>query len=170
MKGKAITLDTIIDKFGKQGDKTGWRYVEIPSVFALQLYPGNKKSFRVSGKIDSFPIEKVALLPMGDGNFILPLNTNIRKGIHKKEGQKVTLKIKHDAGEILLDQDLLDCLEEDKVAKELFFKLAPSHRNYFSKWISSAKTDATKAKRIAMSLEAIVKKMNYGEMLRAAKK
>jgi len=170
MKSKIISFDAIIDKFKKQGEKTGWWYVEVSEPIAQQLYPGNKKSFRITGKIDAHPIEKAALLPMGDGKFILPLNAAIRKGIKKKEGQKVLLNVKHDAGELKLDQDLLDCLQEDVVANKLFFELTPSHRNYFSKWIASAKTDATKAKRIAMTLEAVVKKMDYGQMLRAAKK
>ena len=170
MKGKALTFEAIINKFDNQGEKTGWRYIEIPAVLAQQLFPANKKSFRVTGKIDSYPIEKVAVMPMGDGNFILPLNTVIRKGIGKKEGHSVTLNLKHDAGELLIDRDLLDCLEEDPVAKKIFNKLAPGHKNYFSKWIASAKTDATKTKRIAMTLEALVKGMDYGEMIRAGKR
>jgi hypothetical protein len=168
-KQKNISFEALILKFGKQGEKTGWRYIEIPSVIAQQLFPGNKKAFRVSGKIDHFRIEKVALMPMGDGKFILPINTTIRKGIHKKEGQKISLIFRHDTGDLPMDQDLIDCLEEDPVAKEFFFELTPGHRNYFSKWIAGAKTDATKAKRIAMTLDALVKKWDFGRMLREGK-
>jgi Domain of unknown function (DUF1905)/Bacteriocin-protection, YdeI or OmpD-Associated len=169
MKGKGVKFDVVINKFGKQGEKTGWRYIEIPKLIAQQLYPGNNKSFRVSGKIDRHLLEKVALLPMGDGNFILPLNTAICKGIGKNEGHNVILSLKHDKGELLMDQDLLDCLEEDPVAKEFFLTLSPGHRNYFSKWIASAKTDATKTKRIAMTLEALVRRIDFAQMLRAQK-
>ena len=60
MKKKGVAFDAIILKFGDQGEKTGWRYIEIPAVIAQQLVPGNKKAFRVSGKIDHFKIDKVA--------------------------------------------------------------------------------------------------------------
>ncbi len=170
MKKKGVTFDAIILKFGKQGEKTGWRYIEIPTVVAQQLFPGNRKAFRVSGSIDKFPIDKLALMPMGDGKFILPINASTRKGTGKDTGQKLTITFRHDPGEVPLDQDLLDCLEEDPVAKKIFFKLTPGHRNYFSKWISQAKTDATKARRIAMTLDAMMRNMDFGQMLREAKK
>ena len=170
MKNKLLSFDAIINKFGNQGEKTGWRYIDIPALLAQQLFPGNKKSFRVSGKIDNVVIEKVATLPMGDGNFILPLNATLRKQLNKKEGQKIILSVKHDDEELPIDADLVECLNEDKVAKKLFYDLPAGHRNYFSNWIASAKTDGTKSKRIAMTLDALVKKMNYGEMIRAAKK
>lgn len=169
MKSKKIVFEAIIEKFGKQGEKTGWQYIEIPALIAQQLYPGNKKSFRISGTIDQHPLDKAALIPMGEGNFILPLNAAIRKGIGKKEGHKVTLRFKHDSGELEMEPDLLICLDEDPVAKKVFMKLTPGHRNYFSKWIASAKTDVTKAKRIAMTLEAMIKGWDYSQMLRNKK-
>ncbi|WP_262919566.1 YdeI/OmpD-associated family protein [Niabella hibiscisoli] len=44
--------------------------------------------------------------------------------------------------------------------------MAPSHQNYFSKWIDDAKTDATKTKRIAQALFGLNNKMDYGQMIR----
>jgi hypothetical protein len=170
MKKKTVSFETVILKFGKQGEKTGWRYIEVAAVSAQQLFPGNRKAFRVSGKIDNHSIDKIALMPMGDGRFILPLKQEIRKAIGKKEGMKIMVSFYHDTGEIQLDPDLIECLNDDAIAKNKFYAMTPSHRSYFSKWIGSAKTPATKAKRIAMTLEAMVKNMDFGAMLRAAKK
>ncbi|MCH5689032.1 YdeI/OmpD-associated family protein [Niabella sp. W65] len=50
--------------------------------------------------------------------------------------------------------------------KSVFASLAPSHQNYFSKWIDDAKTDATKTKRIAQALFGLNNKMDYGQMIR----
>ena len=80
-----IEFTTTIKQFDKQGEKTGWTYIDIPSDIAEKLMPGNRKGFRVKGKLDSFPFKGVALLPMGGGNFILTLNADIRKGIRKKK-------------------------------------------------------------------------------------
>ena len=170
MKKKEVTFSTVILKFGKQGEKTGWRYILIPEIEAQQLFPGNRKSFRVSGAIDKFKIDKTAVMPMGDGSFILAINAAMRKATGKDTGQKLSVSLKHDPGELALDKDLVACLEEDTVAKMIFFKLTPGHRNYFSKWISQAKTDTTKARRIALTLDALVRNMDFGQMLREEKK
>ena len=50
-----------------------------------------------------------------------------------------------------------------------FNSLAGSHRNYFSKWIDSAKTEQTKTKRIAMALSALSRGLGYPEMMREDK-
>jgi uncharacterized protein YdeI (YjbR/CyaY-like superfamily) len=60
-------------------------------------------------------------------------------------------------------------LKEDPAALQFFKSLPPSHQQYYSKWIESAKTSATKAKRIVISMEGFGKKQGYGEMMRAYK-
>lgn len=74
-----IEFKVVIEKFSKQGEKTGWTYIEISSEIAQKLKPGNKKTFRVKGFLDNFYFEGIALLPMGGGNFIMPLNASHRK-------------------------------------------------------------------------------------------
>ena len=69
-----IRFKTIILKFQKQGEKTGWTYIEVAADLAQQLKPGNKKTFRVKGKLDGYSFQQVALLPMGNGSFIMALN------------------------------------------------------------------------------------------------
>jgi hypothetical protein len=165
-----IVFTTTILRFDKKGEKTGWTYIEIPAGISLQLKPGNKKSFRVKGKLDNFPIEKTALLPMGEGNFILPLNAKMRKGIGKKYGAMLTVQLGVDKRELALNPEMIECLTDEPDALNFFKQLSKSHQSYFSKWIDSAKTNATKAKRIAMTVNALSGKMNFGEMLRAQKR
>ena len=68
-----VEFTTIILQFAEQGEKTGWTYIEIPADIAQQLSPGNKKSFRVRGMLDGFAVAGMALMPMGEGNFIMAL-------------------------------------------------------------------------------------------------
>lgn len=165
-----LHLKFIIKKFGRQGEKTGWSYLEFSAEQAAALKPGNKTSFRVSGQIDSFPIDKVALLPMGGGSFIMPLNAAIRKGIKKQKDAEVEAHLFADNEPIKIDADLISCLEDETTALTTFNGLPKGHRNYFSKWIEAAKTETTKAKRIAMAVTALAKGMNFPEMIRANKK
>jgi hypothetical protein len=166
---KMIQYKTTIHRFEKQGEKTGWTYIEIPADLAQELFPGNKKSFRVKGKLDNFPIHNVALMPMGDGSFIMAVNARMRKGIAKKHGAMLDVKIEKDDSEIPIHPELIACLEEDEEARQYFESLAPSHRLYFSKWISDAKTEPTKVKRLTQCILALSQQKDYGTMIREQK-
>jgi hypothetical protein len=163
-----LHIVTSIERFDKKGEKTGWHFVEISATQARKL-KDSKVSFRVKGTIDALTIQKTALIPMGNGDFILPLNATLRKAIGKKHGDKITLNLELDERKLILSPDLISCLKEDPAALQFFKSLPPSHQQYYSKWIESAKTAATKAKRIVMSMEGFGKKQGYGEMMRAYK-
>jgi len=165
-----VRYTTTILQFAAQGEKTGWTYIEIPVDIAEKLKPGNKKSFRVKGKLDDYPINKTALLPMGGGRFIMPLNAVIRKGIDKRKGAMLKVQLEEDPAPLKILKALLDCLKDEPEAFARFNKMPKSHQHYYSKWIESAKTEPTKAKRIAMTVNAMIKGMDYGEMMRAARK
>jgi hypothetical protein len=159
---------TTIQRFDKKGEKTGWHFVEISATQARKL-KDSKVSFRVKGTIDALTIQKTALIPMGNGDFILPLNATMRKAIGKKHGDKITLNLELDERKLILSPDLMSCLKEDPAALQFFKSLPPSHQQYYSKWIESAKTAATKAKRIVISMEGFGKKQGYAEMMRSYK-
>lgn len=162
-----IAFSTTLLKFDKKGEKTSWTFIEISASQAKKLKPDTKVSFRVRGKLDSHPIKQVAIMPMGDGAFILPVNGAMRKAIGKKSGDKVKVTLEADDSQIILSRDLMACLKDDPAALAAFKKLPGSHQKYFSRWIESAKTTATKTKRIVMTVEALTKKMDFGTMLRA---
>ena len=164
-----INFTATILQFHKQGEKTGWSYIEIPADVAKQIKPNNKKSFRVKGKLDNFKIKSVALMPMGNGNFIMPINATMRKGTHKRKGAMITVSIEEDKAPLNLNEDFLACLNDDPDALKNFNSLAGSHRNYFSKWIDSAKTEPTKTKRIAMAVSALSRGLGFPEMMREDK-
>ena len=164
------SFTTIIKKFSDKGEKTGWTYIDIPLAVSLKLNPGVKKSFRVKGKLDEFKIEAVSLIPMGEGNFIIPLNASMRKGIVKKQGGTLKVSLELDKSERLLSADFVSCLEDEPKAFNFFKSLTKSHQHYFSSWIESAKTDSTKIKRISQSVIALSQGLGYPEMLRLQKK
>ncbi|WP_121355355.1 YdeI/OmpD-associated family protein [Flavisolibacter nicotianae] len=164
-----LQFKTIIQKFDKQGEKTGWTYIAISREQATALNPNVKTSFRVKGTLDQYAIEKLALLPMGDGSFIMPLNAATRKGIRKAKGAEVFVRLKIDSDPIQLDADFLECLQDEPLAVKMFESLPKGHRNYFSHWIESAKTTSTKAKRIAMAVDALARGMGFPQMMRARK-
>lgn len=162
----SVSFECIIKKFKTQGEKTGWTYIEIPAAVAAKLKPATKTSFRVKGKIDHHKIEKASLLPMGGGNFILPLNKTIRTSIKKQVGAKVTVNFAEDKREFKLDDELMACLNDEPAAYTAFTKLPPSHQRYYSKWITDAKTQETKTKRIARTITGMLENRSFGETLK----
>ncbi len=161
-----IAFAAELKQFGKQGEKTGWTYFELSEKLAGKLVPGMRKSFRVKGSIDACKIKQVAILPMGDGNFIMPVNALMRKAIRKKKGDKIDVVLEADKSELQLSGDFLSCLEDEPNAKAWFESLPKSHQQYYSKWIESAKTEPTKIKRIAIVVNGLARHMDYGAMLR----
>lgn len=165
-----IDFNTLILQFGAYGDKTGWTYILIPADQAQLLKPGDKRSFRVKGLLDNFEIAGKSLLPHGDGTFIFPLNEAIRAGIRKGAGASVQVRLTFDADfKIEVPDDLQDCFDFEPEAAEYFNSITKSHRGYFIKWINDAKTDETRAVRIISTVNAAMRRMDYGAMLRERK-
>lgn len=164
-----VRFTVTIKKFGSKGEKTGWTYFEVPADIAQELKPGNKKEFKVKGKLDKYTIKRTSLIPMGGGLFIMALNADMRKAIHKKEGAMLLVQLSEDKSDFVFNADFIECLKDEPPAHSFFQSLTGSHQRYFSKWIDSAKTDTTKTKRIAMAVNALARSMGYPEMIRSSR-
>jgi hypothetical protein len=165
-----ITFSTKIRKFDRQGEKTGWTYIEISSSLANKLNPGKKAAYRVKGRLDQHTIQRVAILPMGQGSFIMPLNAKIRKAIGKEKGDMLRAQLELDERTIPPSSDFMTCLRDDTRAMAHFKTLSGSHQRYFSKWIEEAKTVETKTRRITMAVIALGQAQGFPEMVRANRK
>lgn len=166
-----VEFTTMILQFAEQGEKTGWSYIEIPADIAQQLKPGNKKSFRVRGMLDALPVCGMALMPMGEGNFIMALKAEVRKGIRKNAGAMLQVRLEEDTDyKVEMPADLQECFDFEPEALEFFNTLAKSHRDYFIKWIDSAKTRETREKRVVNTINAMLRKWSYNVMLREMRK
>ncbi|RYE30970.1 MAG: DUF1905 domain-containing protein [Sphingobacteriaceae bacterium] len=165
-----IELTAILLQFGEKGEKTGWMYVHIPAAIAQEIKPDTKVSFRVKGFLDEVAIAGLALVPMGEGDFILPVKAALRKAIRKEKGAMVKLQLQLDPDfKIEMPDDLAECFADEPQALQYFENLPKSHRQYYFKWINEAKTEITRIKRIVATLNAASQKMSYAEMIRAMK-
>ena len=115
-----VTFTATIEKFDKQGEKTGWTYILIPRKIAGELNKGVKKSYRVKGKLDDTPIAQVALVPMGEGDFIMAINAAMRKGLGKRNGATVKVQLEPDKSKIVPPAELIACLQDEPEAYEYF--------------------------------------------------
>ena len=165
-----VIFEAEIERFEKMGEKTGWTFVHVPASIANQIKPNCKKSYRIKGKLDHLQIEGLALTPMGEGNFILALKSELRKQLNKQEGAILHLQLEeHKDFKVEIPEDLELCLMEERHCLDNFLKLRQSHRLYFINWLNTAKTEATRVKRLTMIVMAMDKNMDFPEMIRNAK-
>ena len=106
---------------------------------------------------------------MGDGDYIMALNAEVRRKIRKGKGASLKVQLEFDEKPLTISGDLLECLHDEPGALSYFRSLNKSHQGYFSKWIESAKTEPTRAKRIALAVNALAKGLGFPEMLRSQK-
>ena len=159
-----------IERFAEMGEKTGWSYVFIPHTVAQEIKADCKKSFRVRGRIDQLEISGVATVPMGGGDFIIALKGSVRKALRKEKGAIVQLELEEDKDfKIEIPDDLELCLSDEQHLIDGFMKLPMSHRNWYINWLNSAKTDATRTKRLVKIVSAMDRGMTFSEMMREDK-
>jgi hypothetical protein len=165
-----VNLKAEIERFSKNGEKTGWSYVFIPQDVADQIKSNSRIGFRVRGFIDQIAISGMSVMPVKDEGFILPLNKPLRKALKKEEGALIELNLEFDVDfKIEMPDDLEICLAQEEGLLEHFLSIPKSHQNYFINWLNTAKTEPTRTKRIVMIVNAMYHKQDFGLMIRSNK-
>lgn len=166
-----VNFKAEIERFESNGEKTGWSYVFIPEEIAQQIKPNDRRGMRVRGQIDNVAISGKSLIPMGGGDFILALDAKLRKQLRKETGSPVTLSLANDVDfKIEMPEDLEVCLAQEDGLLEHFLSYTKAHQNYFINWLNTAKTEATRTKRLVMIVDAMAKKQDFGLMMRSNRK
>jgi hypothetical protein len=141
-----VDKDYLVQKFEGKG---GWTYVEIPEI------PMPKTSFgmlKVKGKIENYKFSNVRLMPLGNGHLMLAVKSEIRKKIKKQAGDTVRITLYEDNLPTEIPEELAICLEYENGILEKFGKYSDGKKKAFVDWIYSAKTEQTKAERIAKTI------------------
>ena len=108
---------------------------------------------------DAFPTEKTAMGSFGRITSVkdLPADKVMIGLIHQavelnEKGIKVAKK-PVEKKELVVPEDLSNALSKNRSAKATFEKFSPSHRREYVMWIEEAKTEATRNKRLATTVE-----------------
>ena len=141
-----VDKDYILQKFDFKG---GWTYVEIPEI------PMGKTPFgmlKVRGKIDDYEFSNVNLMPLGNGNLMFAVKAAIKKKIKKEAPDTVHIILYEDSTPLIIPEDLLLCMQYEEGVLEKFELYTDGQKKAFIEWIYSAKTEQTKADRIAKTI------------------
>ena len=151
-KKPLVNNNFLLERFPGKG---GWTYTQIPGI------PRNKNVpfgfVRVRGTIDGVEIKGYNMMPMKNGNLFLPVKASLRKQIRKERGDYVHVILYPDNLPTELPGELILCLEDEPAAYTAFNACTESEKKAFIEWIYSAKTEATKADRIAKTIDKLLK-------------
>jgi len=141
-------------KLETAGGPGAWTTITLPRRVASMLGPGS--SVAVRGTIAGHPFRSNAM-PRGDGTSYLVVSKAMRSAAGVAAGDRVTVALERDdrPRELELDTTFAAALRRSRRATTGWEALPPSARKQYASWIADAKTDATRERRIAKSIELI---------------
>jgi Bacteriocin-protection, YdeI or OmpD-Associated/Domain of unknown function (DUF1905) len=120
-------------------------YIEIPfdprEVFASGRPP-------VRGTVNGFPFRTT--LARRGGAWYMVVNRAVREGARAEAGERVVVEMERDdePRDVVVPDDVRAALAGDETARAFFDELPYSHRKEYVDWITSAKRDETRRRRI----------------------
>jgi len=153
MEEPLVDREYLLHKFPGKG---GWTYTIIPEVLPDKHAPFGW--VKVKGSIDGYEIKNYNLQPTekGDNRLFLAVKAEIRKAIKKGAGDYVHIILYRDNAPLEIPEELIVCLKGEPNAYEKFQQLKGSEQRVFIDWIYSAKTDETKVRRIAATIDKVL--------------
>lgn len=160
METPLVDKQYLLEKFP---GKSGWTYAEIP-----EIQIGNRAfgMLKVKGSIDGFDIANSHLMPLGNGNLMIPVKTEIRKKIKKEAGDWVHIILYSNDEPLVTPEDFLLCLNDEPEALRFYRSLNENEQQDYIKWIFSAKAEQMKVERIAKTLDRLAKNQKYDDKIK----
>jgi hypothetical protein len=127
--------------------------IEVPADVVARLGTGKRMPVRV--RINGFTY-RGSIAVMG-GKFMISLSAENRKNAGVAGGDEVEVDLELDTAprEVTVPADLAAALARDPVAKRVFEALSYSRKQVHTLSVDSAKTDETRARRVAKAIEAL---------------
>jgi hypothetical protein len=132
----------------------GGAYVTIP--FDVEKTFG-KKRVKIHATING-ELYRGTLVRMGTPQHILIILKEIRHKIGKSIGDEVIVELEEDLAERTVDipEDLVQALEAQPGAMEMFRKLSYTHQKEYVRWVTEAKHTDTRQHRIQQTVVILV--------------
>lgn len=130
-------------------------YVSIP--FDVEKTYGTKGQVKVKALFDGVPYRGI-LANMGTGCHVILVRKDIRTAIGKNVGDTIRVEIETDAEERIVEipEPLANLLAKNRKASSFFDSLSYTNRKEYARWISEAKKEETRTKRLEATLEKLL--------------
>jgi hypothetical protein len=116
------SFKAIIDRF----NSNLWHFhVIVPKETALKFIDGNDK--RVVCTLNQTESFQAALMPLGDGNFFININKQLRNKLKVNDGDEILVSLVKDYSEygLPLPDEFKELLEQDLAGSDIFHSLTP---------------------------------------------
>jgi len=116
---------------------------------------GTRGHVAVKATFDGVPYTGT-MVKYGRPQHMLPVMKNIRKQIGKGPGDAVEVVVERDTAERVVEipPELAKLLKQEKLLP-FFEKLSYTHRKEYVRWITEAKKEETRARRLAKAVEML---------------
>jgi len=133
-------------------------YVEFP--FSVEEVFGTRGMVKVKALFDDKVEYRGIMSNMGTGCHILILTQEVRSKLGKSFRDSVFVELERDmeAREVIVPENVQQVLNEYPEALTFFEKLSYTHRKEYINWITSAKREETRAKRLVSFIEKLHQK------------
>jgi len=137
----------------QQADRGG-AYIEFP--YDTEALFGTKGRVKVKATFDGEPYQG-SLVKMGSECHILGILKSIREKIGKQPGDPVTVALELDEAPRLVEipTDFHRALKASPAAEGFFKELSYSHQREYVRWITGARREETRQRRIARAVEML---------------
>ena len=148
---KKHTFTAVIQNAGGGG-----AFVEVP--FDVEEAFGSKRP-KIRALIEGVPY-RGTLVRMGTECHLLLVLKSIREQAGKTFGDEVKVTVEADVEErvVAVPAELKRVFQSEKEARAVFEKLSYTHQKEYVVWITEAKKEETRQKRIAKTIEMLKKK------------
>lgn len=133
-------------------------FIEFP--YDVEKEFGVKGQVKVVARFDGVEYQG-SLAKMGHHCHVLGLPKEIRIAIKKEAGDTVHVVMKRDESirEVEVPEDFYKGLDENNEAKVFFQSLSYTNKKKYVQWITGAKKEETRIKRISLSVDKLLNKI-----------
>jgi hypothetical protein len=151
------TFEAPLEMHGVGKTRVIWyTVIFLPHTAATKLPLKDNPRLRVRGEINDVPFEG-AWIPAGDGRHYLIVSRALRKATAIEMGARCAIRFCiDDQDRVSMPEDLSSLLKRDKVLAKVWASLTPGKQRGYAYRVESAKTEATRTKRLVELRDELV--------------
>ena len=127
----------------------------IYAPFDVEKEFGTPGRVPIKGTLNGKPYRS-SLMNMGDGH-MMPVRKSLQQACAVKAGEVVPWTVERDADERTIEppEALARQFKKNKAARETWDKLSFTHKREYAEWITGAKKEETRERRITKAIEML---------------
>ncbi len=148
---KVFEFDAIIQNGGEKWPEASC--VHFP--YDVKESFGTRGQVKINATFDGVPY-RGSLANMGSGHIVI-LRKDVKAQVGKGHGDTVRVTIQKDTQERIVEvpQELQDAFKTAPEAKTFYDSLSYTNRKEYARWLSSAKREETKKRRLSKTLDML---------------